>query len=1665
MGSENPEDFGPAVILAEEDQQEIGGLINSDGEEVDFSDLRKGAIPGIVPAVAPSKTFDQSENEKPPSLHSCSVCGKDFPYASKLQRHLRTHSGERPFPCSMCEKRFPEKGLLMIHERVHTGEKPFPCTFCEKRFASQGELRLHRRTHTGERPYHCSICLKSFSRHWHLKTHLEAMHSEVVAGFTRKKFPCSDCDKSCNSAAELRDHQRTHTGERPYQCSFCDKRFALSGTLVRHERLHTGITPYHCSDCGKTFAQQWTLTTHMRTHTGEKPYSCTQCDKSFVAPGELRRHTRIHTGEKPYTCADCGRHFSLAGTLRNHKRSCTQNKNGSVTGVIPDPVQAAVGEASQQDLVNNISSEVVSDSQCLPSPVQPPSSESPDCDKSAQCEKTEREPREPEDRPEDAASSPHMNVIVKEEEEEEPLCVEEAPDQVSGSEDCTIPEETEEPQPETNTEIRITVKEEEEELVNMSEEDPDHAADGEKDSPPASPVQEQFNDNLTKSSYCCGLCGRDCHKMSALQIHMRIHSGEKPYQCTLCGKQFTQKGQLKGHQKVHTGEKPFSCPDCGKSFAHSGAMNRHRLTHTGERPYHCSVCDRSFNQSGRLREHEKIHFGEKFDCPECDKSFTRTSSLKNHFRLHTGERPYGCDICGRGFSRSQSLRLHRRKHEQIQTEEESAFSVPEPEEASLLPRRPTCSVTTALLIIGCLLLLLCGGWLLGTMFWMHRPSNQQPHRPPSPASGQTPGVKTGVNDTAAALRRETCSLIPEAWRFDCYPERGVVVTRELCEARNCCFIPASSASRPSRRNGIPWCFYPLDFPSYSLVSINDTSLGQKGTLIREVKTYYPADILTLEVEIRHETDTRLRVRITDPSNSRFEVPISVPTATKKAESPEYTVELSKQPFGLIVKRSSTGEVLLNTTVAPLFYADQFLQISTSMSSQFIYGLGEHRSTFLHDIHWNTLTMWARDVPPVEQTNLYGAHPFYLAMEDGGNSHGFFMLNSNAMDVILQPAPALTWRAIGGILDFYVFLGPDPASVIGQYVEVIGYPAMPIYWALGYHLCRWGYNTSNSTWDVVKSMRNNRIPQDVQWNDIDYMDQFMDFTYDPTKFDTLPEMVKDLHAHDQRYVIILDPGISSTQPEGSYWPYDEGLRRDVFIKDAEGKTLIGKVWPGLTAYPDFSDNATHEWWYDNLQRFHKKVQFDGLWIDMNEPSNFLDGSTNGCPSNSLENPPYTPGVLGGLLRAKTVCATAQQKQSIHYNLHSLYGLMEAKASASAMKRITSKRPFVISRSTFPSQGMYSGHWLGDNRSQWKDLYTSIAGILTFNLLGIPLVGADICGFGEEPQEELCIRWTQLGAFYPFTRNHNAIDMKPQDPTAFSPLARTAMKQALLLRYSLFPVLYTLFHHAHVHGHTVARPLMFEFPKDVRTYGIDKQFLWGKSLLVTPVLDPGVDYVDGYFPEGLWYDYYMGDPVPSKGEEIRLHAPLDKINLHLREGSVIPTQVNTAVKPLHLVSALSDDGSATGDLYWDDGETIDAYENNQYSYIIFNVAQNVMTSEVLHSNVEATYITVETASFYGVKQKPSRVLVNFQDAAFTYSANKPNFALMSILQYRKGRYSREKVIPAHARTLSHKHGSPAVCLSLPGSSVSKLLWKVSQSPVAVGGTQEEEEEEEKEEWRAR
>ncbi|XP_040438110.1 lysosomal alpha-glucosidase isoform X2 [Falco naumanni] len=719
-----------------------------------------------------------------------------------------------------------------------------------------------------------------------------------------------------------------------------------------------------------------------------------------------------------------------------------------------------------------------------------------------------------------------------------------------------------------------------------------------------------------------------------------------------------------------------------------------------------------------------------------------------------------------------------------------------------------------------------------------------------------------------------CDVPPDG-RFDCGPER--LLAREGCEARGCCYAPAGPGPGP------PWCFFPRGYRSYRAENLTVTAGGYTARLRRVVASFLPGDVGSLRLDVGLETPTRLRITLRDPARPRYEVPLATPRVGGRAATTLYGVQVNQDPFGLVVYRQRGGQVLVNTTVAPLFFADQFLQISTSLPSHFISGLGEHLTPLVLDTAWTRVTLWNRDMAPTAQVNLYGSHPFYLGMEDGGLAHGVFLLNSNAMDVLLQPSPALTWRTTGGILDFYVFLGPDPKSVVRQYLDVVGFPFMPPYWGLGFHLCRWGYSSTDITRQVVDNMTAARFPLDVQWNDVDYMDAKRDFTFNKKSFKDYPEMVRDFHRRGLRYIMIVDPGISSSGPPGTYKPYDEGLKRGVFIRNATGQPLIGKVWPGPTAFPDFTNPETHEWWHDMVKDFHNQVPFDGMWIDMNEPSNFVEGSQDGCPNNSLEQPPYVPGVFGGRLQAGTICASSQQYLSSHYNLHSLYGLTEAIASHDALLRVRGKRPFVISRSTFAGHGHYAGHWTGDVSSNWEQLYYSIPEVLLFNLFGVPLVGADICGFVGNTSEELCVRWTQLGAFYPFMRNHN--DHGTRDST-----------------------------------------------------------------------------------------------IHSKGQWILLPAPLDTINVHVRAGHILPLQepafstTESRKKGMALVVALTLDGFARGDLFWDDGESWQTFERGDYTEILFLATHGTVLSQLLQASAHLDGVLLEAVTVLGVTSPPRQVLAN-------------------------------------------------------------------------------------------
>ncbi|XP_063242203.1 lysosomal alpha-glucosidase-like [Bacillus rossius redtenbacheri] len=843
------------------------------------------------------------------------------------------------------------------------------------------------------------------------------------------------------------------------------------------------------------------------------------------------------------------------------------------------------------------------------------------------------------------------------------------------------------------------------------------------------------------------------------------------------------------------------------------------------------------------------------------------------------------------------------------------------------------------------------------------------------------------------LPRQRCTVVPDLEKFDCYPENGA--SENLCLKRGCCWYKEqTNTMKDTSSLGVPFCYYPKNYGGYQYLNISTASSGIIAFLERTFVSPYPNDASIIKLEVKYEQQQRLRIKVTDPNNVRFEPPypeVPIVDHEKWPGSADYSVNIDKTKLGFQIIRKSDGLLIFDAMdVGGLVFADQFLQLSARLPSHRVYGLGEHTSPLQLSTNWTRFTMMNHDQIPSEDTNLYGSHPFYLVMEDSGKSHGVFLLNSNAMDVILQPTPAITFRTIGGVLDFFFFLGPSPADVVRQYTDVIGKPFMPPFWGLGFHLCRYGYKTINRTIEVWNRTRNAGIPLDVQWNDLDYMQHANDFTLNTTTFGGLPEFVQHLHKLGMHYIPLIDAGVSAGEERGSYPPYDEGLKLGIFVKNSSGLPVVGKVWNSVsTVWPDFTHPRTVVYWLDQLTAMHNLFPFDGAWIDMNEPSNFLSGTARGCDNTSLDYPPYTPGVLGGELFYRTLCMSHDQYAGKHYDVHNLYGFTNAIVTSFVLSQIRGKRPFVISRSTFSGHGHYAGHWSGDVVSSWSDMKKSIPQLLNFNMFGVPLMGADICGFNQNTTAPLCQRWMELGAFYPFARNHNTDDGIEQDPVALGPEVVAASRKALLTRYSLLPYLYTLFWEAHVKGNTVARPLFFEFSEDKITYDIDYEFLWGSSLLIVPVLEEAKTMVTAYLPRALWYDFYSSELLSRGGQNITLDAPLDTIPLLVRGGGIIPMQepamttTDTRKNKFRLLAAVDETNSATGLLYWDDGDSLNSYEDHSYNLLSFTLANSTLVGAPMYWGYN-TELVLGDLTVLGIDEQVWSVHVNNASAEFLYNS---------------------------------------------------------------------------------
>ncbi|EGW32344.1 Glucoamylase 1 precursor [Spathaspora passalidarum NRRL Y-27907] len=873
---------------------------------------------------------------------------------------------------------------------------------------------------------------------------------------------------------------------------------------------------------------------------------------------------------------------------------------------------------------------------------------------------------------------------------------------------------------------------------------------------------------------------------------------------------------------------------------------------------------------------------------------------------------------------------------------------------------------------------------------------------------------------------------------------------------------------------------------YSLTNVTATPRGLTGLLnLKGATNIYGYDFDKLNLTVTYQSDNRLNVRIAPVNLTDVYILPESLVALPKVEGDVNTFEFENsdlifsydsENFGFEVKRASTAEVLFSTKGNPLVFSNQFVQFNTTLpKGHQITGLGESIHGSLNE-PGTVKTLFANDVGDPIDGNIYGVHPVYYDQRyDTGTTHGVYWRTSAIQEVVVEDQ-SLTWRALSGVIDLYFFSGPDPKDVIQQYVKEIGLPAMQPYWALGYHQCRWGYDTIDDVKNVVENFKKFNIPLETIWTDIDYMDTYKDFTNDPYRYptDKYQQLLEELHSNNQHYVPIFDAAIYVPNPnnatDNAYTPFHAGNESDIFLKNPDGSLYIGAVWPGYTAFPDFLNNKTQEYWNEQFKTWHDRIPFDGIWTDMNEVSSFCVGS---CGSGRyFDNPVHPPFAVGAPATSyplnfnvtnatewasisSAIAATASTPVpeatssssssidskntlapgkgninyppyainnaqgdhdlathavspnathvdgTVEYDIHNLYGFTQEKAIYNALLNIApDKRPFIIGRSTFAGAGHYVGHWGGDNSADYDMMYFSIPQAFSMGLSGVPFFGVDVCGFNGNTDMELCSRWMQLGSFFPFYRNHNVLGAISQEPYVWESVTEAA-KTSMNIRYLLLPYYYTLLHESHTSGLPILRSFNWEFPYDKKLSGIDNQFFVGDALVVTPVLQPGVDKVKGVFPgtDEVYYDFYTTEKQNFKNDKNEtLDAPLGHIPLHIRGGHILPTQepgyttTESRKNPFGLLVALDKDGKAAGKLYLDDGESLNVTES---LYVDFVAGDNELSVSAFGDyKVEQPLANV---TILGVDKKPEGV--KFGDSKVNYKYEKGTVYITGLEKYTK------------------------------------------------------------------
>ena len=616
----------------------------------------------------------------------------------------------------------------------------------------------------------------------------------------------------------------------------------------------------------------------------------------------------------------------------------------------------------------------------------------------------------------------------------------------------------------------------------------------------------------------------------------------------------------------------------------------------------------------------------------------------------------------------------------------------------------------------------------------------------------------------------------------------------------------------------------------------------------------------------------------------------------------------------------------------------------------VYGLGE-MPRGINKRGWHYITNNTDESRHSEdKLSFYGAHNFLL-VRDGSTCFGLFVDFPGKVyyDIGYTRHDLFSFHTETPDYDLYLLSGGNENAICKEFRTLIGRSYIPPRWAFGLAQSRWGYKTEEDVREVARQYKEHDLPLDMICMDIEYMQDYADFTVNKERFPDLTKLSADLKAQGIRLVPIIDAGVRIDPNDPTC---TEGLEKGYFCKKADGTPFVAAVWPGKAYFADFLRPEVREW-FGHKYKALTDCGIEGFWNDMNEPSlfysperlrAFLDDMAALREKDNIEQEEFFPRVVGGamgLMNSPADYASFYHEvdgQKVrHDQVHNLYGGSMTRAAGEAFADLRpGQRTLLYSRSSFIGSHRYGGIWLGDNNSSWAQLLANIQMMPSVQMCGFLYSGADLCGFSSDTTPDLALRWLEFGLLTPLMRNHSAVGTRMQEYYRF-PEVLPAVRNMIRLRYALLPYLYSEFMKAALENTSYFRPLAFDYPDDPDAREVEDQLLLGEGLMAAPVYVQNAHGRHVYLPEPMKLlrlravDDYDEEILPAGHHYIR--CALDEVLLFLRPGHIVPVAQpanNTSElddASLTLWSFLPDGESAEYRMYRDDGVTTE-YEKKEH-----------------------------------------------------------------------------------------------------------------------------------------